>query len=236
MMPMTTRHLVSILAAASLVAWGTQALACPGCGNSGGRNPMKGMERNADELGLTDDQLDAMQQLVDAEAPARDELRNATRAARDQLHALLDADEIDEGEVVAQVESIGALKTQKRVDQMRLRLALREIMSPEQRAQWRTIRSEHRRMKGMHHGKHARGPCADGECPQCDEQGCQQCGKHGHGCTHPHEGCDGSCPHAGRAAGQQSAGASESGDAGECPYAKAARERAAEAESEAPAP
>jgi Spy/CpxP family protein refolding chaperone len=150
-----------------LFAWSAPALACPACGKHRGKDPMKKIERHADEIGLQDQQLAEMRGLVEAGVPARSVLDEEIRSSRDRLHELMQADTPDESLIIDQVEALGALNTRRDVERFRTKLELRSLMTTDQIAKMRELRGEHR-----------------GECRAGKEGSCGQC-----------SGDPASCPH-----------------------------------------
>ncbi len=188
-----------------------QAFARPDCGHHrDGReeSPMANIETHAEALGLSDEQLGEMQSIVDAVADRRGERHREARVASEELHAMMASDEHDEALVLEMVERMGNLKTEGRVDHVRIRLALGRILTAEQREQMRGLGGH----SGSGHGRgHGEGCSGSGEQGSCRAGGCV------------HSGCDDSgCGH-----GRHRSGADSKAEGGqECAHGKAARERA----------
>lgn len=189
--------LVILVASMSLVAWIPQAFAGKDHARHHKEGPVARFERHAEEIGLTDSQLEEIRSLAAAGAGRRDELHSESRAASDELHALMVSDAPDEAAILAFVESIGNLKTEGRVERTRLELAFKKILTPNQREQMREFGGRHHyRHRGKHAGPHAEkrdGSCAHGssEGGSCEEGSC----KH-ESCSHGKHASVGECPDA----------------------------------------
>jgi Spy/CpxP family protein refolding chaperone len=118
------------LSAASAVAWS---------GGPAGEEFVPGarLERNLEELGLEPAKLDALRALIADSRREGEAQRERMRSARQEMHALLDADAPDEREVMDQVERIGELRTEAHKSLLRTLLAVRAQLTPEQREQLR---------------------------------------------------------------------------------------------------
>jgi len=192
------RVCIIIVVCLGMFSSGSEALAGSGCGSRHGDDPVARLERHAEEIGLSDAQLHEMRGFAVGRADARAELQEQIRFAYEELRALMESDPIDESAVLAQVEAIGNLKTQERIEQTRLTLAFRGFMTPEQREEMRSLRRDGR----------GKGVCTQGE-------GCDASCRHGGG---EHESCaHEACKAAKNASDDKVA---------ECPRAKAAREEA----------
>ncbi len=137
----------------ALLAMGTPALAGDGFGGRHGhRGPPLGevLERHAAELGLDEAAVGRIRAIEETSRPERDALREELHGLRTDLHALLEADAPDEAAVMAQVEEIGAVKTELQKHRVRTLLAVRAELTPEQRAKLVELR-EARRAK--RHGR-----------------------------------------------------------------------------------
>lgn len=87
-----------------------------------------------DKLDLDDDTRASVRALIDAGRERTRDARKELQAARTQIHGLLQADQPDEAEVLAQVERIGALRTALHKQRMQTMLRVRALLNPEQRA------------------------------------------------------------------------------------------------------
>jgi Spy/CpxP family protein refolding chaperone len=114
-------------------------------GGPGGHEAGRLIDEHADELSLDEETREAIQQIVDdSRKEARGfhwELRGQHEAMRD----LLSQDEPDEAAVMQQAESIGKLETEMHKHRLSTLLAVRALLTPEQRTQLTRIRREMRR-------------------------------------------------------------------------------------------
>lgn len=135
---------VFVSSAATYPAWGRP----PGDGTGGppawrmkdgrhGHEPQrKGawLQRLTDELDLDDDTRASVRAVIEAGRERTGDARKELKAARVQMHGLLQADQPDEAEVLAQVERIGTLRTALHKQRMQTMLRVHALLSPEQRA------------------------------------------------------------------------------------------------------
>lgn len=153
-------------------------------------------ERMAERLELTLGQQQAILEIREETQTRNREIRTEILRLENELDGVLLADKIDEGKVLKLVEEIGGARTEIKKNQMHMRLAIAEKLTPEQREQWRLFKDNRSRV-GRSGGDrwHGRGRGA-GRCPHgCAGMGCDGNGPHGR----PGAECDGKGPH-GRAA------------------------------------
>lgn len=193
--------LVITMFATGIAGWIPHASAGSQCARHDERGPVERFERHAEAIGLEEAQLEEMRSLAGVGASHREALHGEIRDASHALHALMVSDTPDEAAVLERVEEIGRLETQKRVDHTRLSLALRKILTPDQREQMRTQRSPHHRRHGQPHagesdGAHPHGSECEGSCEggSCKHGSCRH-GKHGSADESAYES-GGECPHA----------------------------------------
>lgn len=106
------------------------------------------LERHAGRLGLDAATLEKIRAARDA---TRDEMRRLdgdVRRLRDALRALLEADAPKLEAVLAQADAIGAAETARQKERLRTLLAIRALLTPEQRAELVKIHEEMRRERG----------------------------------------------------------------------------------------
>lgn len=92
------------------------------------------LQRLTDKLDLDDDTRTSVRAVIDAGRERTRDARKELKAARVQMHGLLQADQPDEAEVLAQVERIGTLRTALHKQRMQTMLRVRALLNPEQRA------------------------------------------------------------------------------------------------------
>ncbi|MGH0031818.1 MAG: Spy/CpxP family protein refolding chaperone [Myxococcota bacterium] len=97
----------------------------------------------AERLGLDPDAQARIQEIV-ARSGRRDEaLRDGVQAAKQRLRDLMNASyNPDESAVLAQADAIGAAEAEVHKNRLRAILAIREVLSPEQRAELLRMRDE----------------------------------------------------------------------------------------------
>lgn len=139
------------LAAAPLCV--TPAFAGPHHGGGPGR-----LERQLEKLGLSDAQKQKVQAILDAAKPKREEIRGQMRAAFQDMKALLDQDAPSQSAVLAQADKIGAIQTEAHKTMLTTLLAVRQELTPEQRAQ---LRDNMQKQRGRWHGRHHGGEPSD---------------------------------------------------------------------------
>jgi Spy/CpxP family protein refolding chaperone len=125
------------------------------------------LEHHAEVLGLDDDTRERIRTIVEESQQEADLIYAQKREARDALHELLEADEPDRGAVMAQVERLGALDTEKhklRIDTM---MRIRAELTPEQRERMKEMRDAFRER----HAGAMLDACEDDAASLCDEAG-----------------------------------------------------------------
>jgi Spy/CpxP family protein refolding chaperone len=142
-------------ALAALLALSGAAQAQPGPGPEDG--PMRGprppshnefVERVASDLGLGKATLEKARALA-KEADLRSAVVDSKlRSAFHELRRLMDEESPDRKLVLAQVEKIGSLETEQKKIMTEVLLSVRELLSPEQRAQLKAIMERHRQEGG----------------------------------------------------------------------------------------
>lgn len=92
------------------------------------------LQHLTDKLDLDDDTRTSVRALIDARRERTRDARKELKAAHTQMYEMLQADQPDEAQVLAQVERIGALRTALHKQRMQTILRVRALLSPEQRA------------------------------------------------------------------------------------------------------
>lgn len=128
-------------------------------GNMRGNALAAVIEANAVRLQLDDATQARIREIAESARAERESFRESMRGERKVLHELLKVDSPDEAAVLAQADVIGALDTEMRKASLRTRLALRALLTPEQRAELAAIRAERRdaRREKRQDGRHRRG-------------------------------------------------------------------------------
>ena len=158
-----------VLAAVALACAGFARLAAAGGPDEGppfdrmhGPPPIdRILERHAAELGLSDD-VRARVRAIAAEAEKQEApLREELRTQREALHQLLAQDSPDPDAVLRQADLAGAAETELHKQRLRTVLAVRQLLTPQQRAQLVKIFEEKRKQMGFRW----RMPPSDGATP-----------------------------------------------------------------------
>jgi Spy/CpxP family protein refolding chaperone len=100
------------------------------------------IERHAKRLGVSDATLKRMRATFDNARAEGDAIRRKIQVEQATLRGLVDADVPDEAAVMAQAEKIGAMSVDQRKAQLRAIIAVRAMLTPEQRAELTKIRTE----------------------------------------------------------------------------------------------
>lgn len=115
----------------------------PGFGGPGPPGPGH-FDHIARVLDLDAETEAAVQRVIDETRDEGRALHDRVREAQDKLHDLLSGDAVDEKEVMAQAEVVGAVETEARMHRLQTMLRIRELLTPEQRTKLMGLRDEHR--------------------------------------------------------------------------------------------
>jgi Spy/CpxP family protein refolding chaperone len=125
---------LAALALASVLSLTTSAWA---------RAPRQGFERMSrleeklDALNLDDSVRTAVHKAIDEGRVAQEDIRSQLRKARQDLRAMLQQENPPEAQVLAQSEVIGGLVTEQHKQALHTLLAVRALLTPEQRTSLR---------------------------------------------------------------------------------------------------
>ena len=139
------------VAALATACWAQGAGPGGGGGPRGPRGPRH--EAIAKELGLTPDQTARLEKLRVDFQKARIQQRASTQIARLDLRQLMQASTVDEKAVMAKVHELSDLQAaglKARVEHM---LAMRAVLTPEQREKLKALRHEHGFGQGRRGGR-----------------------------------------------------------------------------------
>ncbi len=106
-----------------------------------------------DKLDLDDDTRASVRALIDARRERTRDARKELKDAHTQMHKMLQADQPDETEVLAQVERIGAFRTALHKQRMQTLLRVRALLSPEQRSTLLEMFKKRRGRRGPWRGR-----------------------------------------------------------------------------------
>ena len=104
----------------------------------------KGMMHKLKSLGVDASVMKKIKSISIANRKAQVPLKSAVELAQIELHELLDADEVNEAEVMKAIDKVAAAKTKVRKNQVRTMLKIRALLTPEQRIGFRQFRDKHR--------------------------------------------------------------------------------------------
>ncbi len=167
---MKTRNL-TILGLALLMAFASIADAQPGSrgfrgpGRGDCPNPMQG--RLCDMLDLTEDQQVVIDEIQTQSRAKGLETRKQMVRLQNELQGLMLQDAPDASDVTKLVNSIGDLRTDQRVRRMETRLAVRALLTDEQRDQMITMQGAKGQGRGGRHGA----PGMRAQRGRCDNDG-----------------------------------------------------------------
>jgi len=108
--------------------------------HKGNGSPSRLIEQHADQLGLDDETLDAIQEIVKVSRKRGKVLRGDLHAAHEVMRSLLSQEVPDESAVMQQAEVIGALELEARKNRLRAMLQIRALLTPGQREELVRIR------------------------------------------------------------------------------------------------
>jgi Spy/CpxP family protein refolding chaperone len=138
-----SRFRLALVLSASLAVAAHASAAPPGMDHGPPRGDPAGLfERNAERLGLEPEVLATIQRIVQESRAQAETLHRQTRAAHEAMHALLSQERPDEAAVMRQAEIVAALELDQRKNRLRSILAIRELLTPQQRAELVKLRSE----------------------------------------------------------------------------------------------
>ncbi len=135
-----------------------------------GKRGMRGMRgigigpRMAEELGLTDEQTEAIQAIRDDFREQMGPTRETVSEIRAELRELWSADEPDKKAILAKMDEMQAEKHAMAIARVDARLQVLDVLTPEQKAEMQAIRTERREQRAERRSQRRsrRGDC-DGE-------------------------------------------------------------------------
>ena len=153
----TRSKLFAVFALAGLASFATPALAGPGHGPGGG--PGARLEKHLKTLGLDPSQQEKVQAILDAAKPQREQFRAKMREQFNKMRELLDQDAPDQAAVLAQADVLGQLKTEMLRERLKILLAVRAELTPDQRAKLKAemMKSGFGRWRHHHGGEEGAG-------------------------------------------------------------------------------
>ena len=110
------------------------------------------LERMAEHLDLTDQQQEKIKQIRSSKAKQQIDRQNQVRELRAQLMTAMSQDQVDKSQVNSLIEQIGELRTSGDKDRADTMIAIREVLTDEQRL----IFDQHKSQRRLRHRSHRR--------------------------------------------------------------------------------
>lgn len=108
------------------------------------RSPAEHVARHAEQLGLDAEAQAALAAIVDESEAQERALRAERRAARERMHELLSAAELDRAAVMAQADALDALQARAHRQRLETVLRIHDLLTPAQRQALVEIRGRER--------------------------------------------------------------------------------------------
>jgi Spy/CpxP family protein refolding chaperone len=145
------------------------------CDGPAGRGPEMRLERMAARLDLSVEQKEAVEAIHEKNREKNVELRKQMLRLKNELQGEMLKDEPSEKTVLSLNEKMGKIKTELKANRLQTRLAVRELLTPEQRDRM-LMMGQHGRGGGRQGGgpgkHHFRAPRGDRRGPGCDQGPC----------------------------------------------------------------
>jgi Spy/CpxP family protein refolding chaperone len=109
-------------------------------GRGPGPGPERFIEQHAEELGLSAETREAIERIVEEARDRSEDLRGELRDGHDEMRDLLMEAMPDEEAVMEQADAINALELQQRKNRLKAMIAIRGLLTPEQREKLVEIR------------------------------------------------------------------------------------------------
>lgn len=141
-------RLKRICIALTALAFGIALLAAPAVAGRGkarwadGDRPDR-TDRMAERLDLTAEQRTAIEKITEAGRAKAVEHRKEMARLRHEMKGEMLKDDPGEAALARSIEKIGALRTKQQIDRMKDRMAIRRLLTPEQRDRWLMTGSGH---------------------------------------------------------------------------------------------
>jgi Spy/CpxP family protein refolding chaperone len=156
-----SQRIAALLALAIVLAGAAIAAAEPGSGR--GPRAEAGWSHLTERLGLTEEQKQAIGAIREGGRARQLETRKQVVQLESQLHTVMLADTPDEAAALELVKKIGDLRSEMQASRVKMRLAIRKQLTPEQRTQFILMEGRGGRGRGGQPGFPGPGP--DGERP-----------------------------------------------------------------------
>jgi Spy/CpxP family protein refolding chaperone len=134
-------------AALALASLAPRSAAAQPPGGGGPRRPPidQVLERHAERLGLDDATRARIREIADAARREAEPREQELRGLHDEMRALLEQESPEVDAVMGQAERIGTAETELQKQRLRTLLAIRALLTPEQRAELVRIHEERRK-------------------------------------------------------------------------------------------
>lgn len=106
--------------------------------------------RLAQKIGLTEDQKSRMDAIFEQHKPQLTELNSTLKKDEGTLHPLLQADHLEEGKVLHQIDVIAQARANLEKSNARMLFDLRKVLTPEQ---WKKLQAMAREWREKHHDR-----------------------------------------------------------------------------------
>jgi Spy/CpxP family protein refolding chaperone len=125
-----------------VVALATASSARPPWGRGQAHGPGGLLEEHVDQLGLDEETREAIRDVVRESRESSEELRDELRGLHREMKRALSQDAPDESAVMLLADRIGMLETSLHKHRLAAMLAIRSVLTPEQREQLAELREE----------------------------------------------------------------------------------------------
>ena len=144
--------LMTISVAFGLMLFGSVATAQPGHGDQGmgqKSDRMGHLLKMADELELTESQIEQLQKLRTEFQLQMVDARAELQKARIQLRSLKQDSDVSKSTIFSAIDDLSEMQAEMKKVQYAHRLEMKSVLTPEQQEQAKTLKSEHGR-RGIH--------------------------------------------------------------------------------------
>ncbi len=143
----------------------------PGPGHGSGMGPGGMQTMMTEKLDLTEDQQTAITEIQEQARKGNLELRKQIMRLRNELQGEMLKDEPTQKTVVNLTQKIGDVRTQMQTNRVKTRLAVRKLLTPEQRDMMLMMKQGHHQGRGGFSGRGGQRCSGPGQGPGCDGPG-----------------------------------------------------------------
>ena len=167
---------------------GHDGAGCCGMRGHGDGCGMQMLLRNAEEIGLTQEQKDKLEKMATEFRMQQIDREAALEKAQVRMQDLMRDDNAPENQVMAQIDELARLKADVRKAQYQHHKQMRAVLTAEQQAKMKKMKQDMQKCCPGHGEGHGMGPCKKGQDQpgqgQGEGPGIGQ-GPQGHGCNQP---------------------------------------------------